>query len=50
MALTPENLALIASAYVAAIGLISWQSRARPFDSLALATLGVCLGSLARYI
>ena len=50
MTLTPENLALIAAAYVAAIGLISWQSRARLFDSLALATLGVCLGSLARYV
>ena len=50
MALNPENLAVIASAYVAAIGLISWQSPARLFDSLALAALGVCLGSLARYI
>ena len=48
--LTPENLALIASAYVAAIGLISWQSPARLFDSLALAALGACLGSLARYL
>ena len=50
MTLTPENLALIASAYVAAIGLIAWQSRARLFDSLALAALGICLGSLARYV
>ena len=49
MTLNPENLALIAAAYVAAIGLISWQSQARLFDSLTLATLGVCLGSLARY-
>ena len=50
MTLNPENLALIAAAYVAAIGLISWQSTARLFDSLALAALGVCLGSLARYV
>ncbi len=50
MIITPENLALIAAAYVAAIGLISWQSPARLFDSLALALLGVCLGSLARYV
>ena len=50
MTLSPENLAVIASAYVAAIGLIAWQSPARLFDSLALAALGVCLGSLARYI
>lgn len=50
MAITPEKLAVIAAAYVAAIGLIAWQSRARLFDSLALAALGVCLGSLARYI
>ena len=50
MALNPENLAAIASAYVAAIGLISWQSPARLYDSLALAALGICLGSLARYI
>lgn len=50
MTLTPENLTVIASAYVAAIGLIAWQSRARLFDSLALAALGACLGSLARYV
>ena len=50
MTLNPENLAVIASAYAAVIGLISWQSQARLFDSLALATLGVCLGSLARYV
>ena len=50
MILTPESLAVIASAYVAAIGLIAWQSRARLFDSLALAALGACLGSLARYV
>ena len=50
MALTPENLAVTAAAYVAAIGLISWQSPARLFDSLALAALGACLGSLARYL
>ena len=50
MTLTPESLALIASAYVAAIGLIAWQSPARLYDSLALATLGGCLGSLARYV
>ncbi len=50
MIINPENLAAIAAAYVAAIGLISWQSPARLFDSLALATLGVCLGSLARYV
>ena len=50
MTITPENLALIASAYVAAIGLIAWQSPARLYDSLALAALGICLGSLARYI
>ena len=50
MTITPENLALIASAYVAAISLIAWQSRARLFDSLALAALGACLGSLARYV
>jgi len=48
--INPENLAVIASAYVAAIGLIAWQSPARLFDSLALATLGACLGSLARYV
>ena len=50
MTLNPENLAVIASAYAAVIGLIAWQSRARLFDSLALAALGACLGSLARYI
>ena len=50
MTLNPGNLAVIASAYAAAIGLIAWQSQARLFDSLALATLGVCLGSLARYL
>lgn len=50
MTLSHENLALMATAYAAAIGLIAWQSPARLFDSLALATLGVCLGSLARYI
>ena len=50
MTITPENLAVIASAYVAAIALIAWQSPARLFDSLALATLGICLGSLARYV
>lgn len=50
MAINPENLAAITSAYVAAISLIAWQSPARLFDSLALAALGICLGSLARYI
>ncbi len=50
MTLNPENLAVIAAAYVAAIALISWQSPARLYDSLALAALGVCLGSLARYV
>ena len=50
MTLTPENLALIAAAYVATIGLIALQSPARLFDSLALAALGACLGSLARYV
>lgn len=50
MTLNPENLALMATAYAAAIGLIAWQSQARLFDSLALATLGICLGSLARYV
>ena len=50
MTLSHENLALMAAAYVAAIGLIAWQSQARLFDSLALATLGICLGSLARYV
>ena len=50
MALNPENLAAIAAAYVAAIGLIAWQSQARLFDSLALAALGSALGSLARYV
>lgn len=50
MTITPENLALMATAYVAAIGLIAWQSPARLFDSLALAALGACLGSLARYV
>ena len=50
MTLNSENLALIASAYAAAIGLIAWQSQARLFDSLALATLGACLGSLTRYV
>ena len=50
MTITPESLAVIASAYVAAIGLFAWQSPARLFDSLALAALGACLGSLARYI
>ena len=50
MTLNPESLAVISAAYVAAIGLISWQSPARLFDSLALTTLGICLGSLARYV
>lgn len=50
MTLNHENLALMATAYVATIGLIAWQSPARLFDSLALATLGACLGSLARYV
>ena len=50
MTLNPESLAVIAAAYVAAIGLIAWQSPARLYDSLALATLGACLGSLARYV
>lgn len=50
MTITPESLALIAAAYTAAIGLIAWQSPARLFDSLALAALGACLGSLARYL
>ena len=43
MTLNLENLAAIAAAYVAAIGLISWQSPARLFDSLALATLAHAL-------
>jgi hypothetical protein len=50
MTLNPETLAIIASAYVAAIGLIACTGTGRLFDSLVLALLGICLGSLARYI